>query len=142
MFIVFDLDGTLALNEHRQHHLQKKPKDWDAFFDACDADEPHLPILEVMATMVAAGHRVEIWSGRTEKQREKTIAWFERHGAPTGVELKMRRNGDFRPDEKVKGDWLEASDAPPALVFDDRNSMVAWWRAKGICCAQVALGEF
>lgn len=32
--IVFDLDGTIALNEHRQHFVQHKvgEKNWDGFF--------------------------------------------------------------------------------------------------------------
>lgn len=34
MFIVFDLDGTLADCEHRIHHITKEPKDWRAFFEA------------------------------------------------------------------------------------------------------------
>lgn len=34
---VFDIDGTLADLTHRLHHIQKQPKDWDAFFDACAA---------------------------------------------------------------------------------------------------------
>ena len=36
--IVFDLDGTIALNDHRQHFVErpKGQKDWYAFFEACD----------------------------------------------------------------------------------------------------------
>ena len=45
MFIVFDLDDTLADNSHR-HHLIEYPQwwaedgkpDWDAFFELCDKD--------------------------------------------------------------------------------------------------------
>jgi hypothetical protein len=36
MFVVFDLDGTLASIEHRRHHLDRK--DWKAFFAACVDD--------------------------------------------------------------------------------------------------------
>jgi hypothetical protein len=40
MFVVFDLDGTLALNEHRQHFVDRPvgQKDWRGFFAACDRD--------------------------------------------------------------------------------------------------------
>jgi len=39
MFVIFDLDGTLALNEHRQHFVQREvgKKDWRSFFAACDS---------------------------------------------------------------------------------------------------------
>ena len=43
MFIVFDLDGTLANTDHRAHFVDRtkgKP-DWRAFYAACDADTPH-----------------------------------------------------------------------------------------------------
>jgi hypothetical protein len=30
--IIFDIDGTLADVLKRIHHLKKKPKDWQAFF--------------------------------------------------------------------------------------------------------------
>jgi hydroxymethylpyrimidine pyrophosphatase-like HAD family hydrolase len=29
--VVFDIDGTLADNEHRVHYLHNHPKNWDAF---------------------------------------------------------------------------------------------------------------
>ena len=32
MISIFDIDGVLADATHREHHVTKKPKDWDAFF--------------------------------------------------------------------------------------------------------------
>lgn len=40
MLVVSDLDGTLALTEHRADHLCGPRKDWRAFYAACDKDEP------------------------------------------------------------------------------------------------------
>ena len=42
---IFDLDGTLALTEHRQHILDNKddPQRWRRFYAACDRDEPNAP---------------------------------------------------------------------------------------------------
>ena len=31
---VFDLDNTLASTAHRQHFLERRPRDWDRFFAA------------------------------------------------------------------------------------------------------------
>jgi hypothetical protein len=47
MFVVFDLDGTLALTEHRAHFLKRpsKEKDWRGFYAACDKDQPCHPII-------------------------------------------------------------------------------------------------
>lgn len=141
MFVVFDLDGTLALTEHREHFLKREPKDWRRFYGACDADAPCLPLIIVAQTLWNAGHRVEVWSGRSDEVEGKTSAWRElqdiRH-----IPLKQRPAGDHRPDTVLKAEWLDAEPTPPDLVFEDRSSMVAMYRERGIRCCQVAPGDF
>lgn len=104
--IVFDLDGTLALNDHRKHFvdpeknndffryngndfrsikcgipdLQKKfIPNWNAFFEACDKDLPNRPICEIFLSLAYIPYKREIaiWSGRSEAVREKTLKWIE-----------------------------------------------------------------
>lgn len=144
MFVVFDLDGTLALNEHRQHFVQgrsKGEKDWRGFFAACDKDAPNTPIIRVLLALDAIGERVEIWSGRSAEVNDKTEAWLAAEGLG-GIHRKMRTEGDHTPDHELKASWLAESDRQPDLIFDDRASVVAMWRSHGIVCAQVAPGEF
>ena len=143
MFVVFDLDGTLALNEHRQHFVQRPvgKKDWDAFFEACDEDEPNWPVIETLKCFVRDGKRVEIWSGRKDSVVGKTRRWLYSHGLGE-VYLKMRPEGDTRPDTVLKKEWLDTSHKRPNMVFDDRNSVVKMWRENGIVCCQVAEGDF
>lgn len=142
MFIVFDLDGTLANNDHRTHLVDRtrgKP-DWRAFFAACDQDTPHWHIIAVFHAMVAAGHTVEIWSGRSDEVRDKTERWLTDHGL-SGVWLRMRSEGDYTPDEVLKCSWLDRFGRPD-LVFDDRAKVVSMWRENGIPCCHVAEGNF
>jgi len=144
MFVVFDLDGTLALNEHRQHFVQRtdgKPKDWRAFFAACDLDVPNLPLIGAALAFNSAGDRVEIWSGRSAEVNAKTEEWLRRHNLHI-LPRRMRAEGDHTPDHDLKAQWLHDSNPKPDLVFDDRASVVAMWRANGIVCAQVAPGDF
>lgn len=141
LFVVFDLDGTLALTEHRAHHLEGPTKDWRAFYAACGEDEPCTPVLATLRALVAAGHRVEIWSGRSREVEAETFAWLGMNGGH-GVIVQMREEGDHRPDTAVKLEWLKASDRKPDLIFEDRTSVVAMWREQGIVCAQVAPGNF
>lgn len=143
LFIVFDLDGTLALNEHRNHFLDRpnKEKDWRGFFAACDRDSPCLPLVRLLRDMSTIGHHVEIWSGRSDEVEDKTQAWLAEHGLDH-VLLKMRQASDYRPDTVLKESWLEEASRKPDLIFDDRASVVAMWRKHGIVCAQVAPGEF
>jgi hypothetical protein len=151
MFIVFDLDGTLALNKHREHFVTGPKKDWDAFFDACGGDEPNWPVISVMCALtfcrayagdgrVWEPNTVEIWSGRTDRVRPITEQWLERSGVPMEFLTRMRREGDFTADEVLKEQWLQ--ERRPDLVFDDRDKVVAMWRRHGIPCFQVAEGAF
>ena len=145
MFIISDLDGTLALIHHRRHLIEGTPDrrpDWDAFFRACVDDAPNWPIIRAVAALAQTpGHRVEIWSGRSDLVRAETEAWLSNVGLGH-LPLRMRRNGDYTPDQELKGAWLAEESSPPDLVFDDRDKVVAMWRAHGIVCAQVAPGNF
>lgn len=140
MFVVFDLDGTLALTEHREHYLKREPKDWRGFYAACDGDGLCEPLRAVLWGLVQGGHRVEIWSGRSDEVADKTAAWLEEHDIY--VPIRTRPTGDHRPDTKLKAEWLDAEPSPPDLVFEDRSSMVAMYRERGIRCVQVAPGDF
>lgn len=145
MYVVFDLDGTLALNEHRVHHIRKHPRDYDAFFAACVDDKLCVPVLRALEAHLTAFHRVEIWSGRSDQVLAETIAWLEHHGIHPGLLARMRRAGDHRPDIELKREWLraaQASGSAPDLVYDDRDCVVAMWRAEGVACFQVAPGPF
>ena len=141
MFVVFDLDGTLANTDHRAHLVDRalgKP-DWRAFYAACDQDAAHWHIIHVLTALVEGGHRVEIWSGRSDEVRDKTEAWLSAHGLDA-VPIRMRREHDYTPDDVLKHTWL--ADGRPDLIFDDRSKVVAMWRAEGIPCCQVAPGDF
>lgn len=147
--IIFDLDGTLADIRHRRHFVENGAKDWDAFFDACDKDVPTM-WCSVLASLWASGHDIQIWSGRSDVVRDKTEKWLEDNiykprrtvGRPL---LRMRAEGDYSPDYKLKKSWLNellVSGVKPAAVFDDRTRLVDMWRDHGIPCAQVAPGDF
>ena len=53
MRIVFDLDGTLANDNHR-NHLAKAGR-WDEYFDACDEDLPIPHAIEVLQSLASQG---------------------------------------------------------------------------------------
>ena len=142
MFVVFDLDGTLADDTHRQHHIAGEERDWDAYFAACKDDAPLWPTIGVLQMMVSLNHRVEIWTGRSESCREQTERWLT---YVLGLEIRplMRAEGDHRPDTVVKGEWLMlCGDRRPDLIFDDRSKSVAFWREQGITCYQVAQHDY
>lgn len=116
---VVDIDGVLADVRHRLHHVQRAPKDWEAFFAAARHDQPLAEGLEV-ARRLAEAFEVVYLSGRPERCRRDTEQWFARYGVPDG-ELRLRREGDRRPARLVKVDELRrlARDAEVVVLVDD-----------------------
>ena len=139
--VIFDLDGTLALTEHREHFLKREKKDWRGFYAACDQDRPSHPVIRILNALWITGADIEIWTRRSGEVADKTAAWLAEHGLGM-VPIKMRDEGDHRPDTVIKEEWLMASDVKPTLVFEDRKTVVDMWRSHGIVCCQVAPGDF
>jgi len=143
--VIFDLDGTLALIDHRRHLVECDKPDWPAFFAACDEDQPNVPVIEIFEALKAEGHTMWIWSGRSDEVERDTVSWlmfecieFDR--------LMMRPEGDFTPDDELKKSWLKKyfpiNKDNLLCVFDDRDKVVKMWRDEGITCLQVAPGDF
>lgn len=148
---IFDLDGTLALCDHRKHFLEAEDPDrWRRFYAACDRDEPNVPVLRVMETLRHTGADVWVFSGRSDEVRAQTEAWLCQHTSLCSWELRtalvMRQGRDHRPDDELKKEYLDRMlvDDRQRLVavFDDRDRVVKMWRDNGVTCFQVAPGAF
>lgn len=154
--VIFDLDGTLALCDHRRHHVEGTVKNWDAFFAECDRDTVNEPIARLFRFYRDSPlHRVWILSGRsgTFETEKKTKCWLLENGLVPDYRdhpsllscFQMRKHGDRRPDVEVKLEMIRHHGLTPEnteIVFDDRNCMVNAWRLWGFQCCQVAEGDF
>ena len=150
---IFDIDGTLTDLEHRRHILDETSNDkWSRFYDLCDQDAPIWPVIDVMETLKTVAD-ILLFTGRTEAVRCKTAAWLAHHSSFTYEELQadtgimtMRPDGNFRADHILKEMWLDQMVLEDRMrvhgVFDDRDSVVAMWRRKGLKCFQCAPGDF
>jgi phosphoglycolate phosphatase-like HAD superfamily hydrolase len=140
---LFDIDGTLADVSHRLHHIETRPKDWNAFFEA-SADDKAIAHICDLARHLSTAAPVVFVSGRSDQVRAATEDWLEREVGLRGP-LYMRRGSDRRPDYVVKAELLDrilADGYRPIMAFDDRDQVVKMWRARGVPCAQVAEGNF
>jgi hypothetical protein len=131
MVAAVDIDGVLADVRHRLRHLEKRPKDWDAFFAAAP-DDPVLDEGRRTVTALAAVYDVVYLSGRPEHCREDTLAWLSRHGLPAAPVL-LRPRGDRRPARLVKVEVLDrlARDRQVGLLVDDDPMVLAAARQAG-----------
>jgi phosphoglycolate phosphatase-like HAD superfamily hydrolase len=162
--IICDLDGTIALDHGRAHHLHhpscaKYPnpnnhnvgclctaeeRDWKSYFDACETDEPCHAVIEVINALSQQGHDIWILSGRSMSASIKTLAWLKKYHVEYEY-IQMRSVEDRTADDVLKLDWAEAFNLTPKntlFVLEDRTRVVEAWRAAGFRCFQVAPGNF
>lgn len=111
-YVIVDIDSTIATDARRAHILNGEGRptsaQWDAFFDACDTDEPLYAGIEHVEA-VTCSLSPEVYStfvlmfltGRPERIRGKTDAWLRINFpgyadlAGTGrTELSMRADDD------------------------------------------------
>ncbi len=138
---------------HKQTGEIWKP-DYVAFDQACDNDTLIKSTGDLFHYMQRCDHKVQIWTGRSESVREKTIEWLIDKlridycsRFCTTKDLKMRPIGDFTPGEDLKERWLNerCADLITAqiegrnainhdidFVFDDGEESIDMWRRRGI----------
>jgi len=143
--VIFDIDGTLSIVGDRVKYLQQEPKNWDAFYEACDEDLPNTPIVKLSSVLKCSGryfgYEFILLTGRRESVREKTKRWLADQDIAYDY-LLMRPDGDFRHDTVLKPELIAPLDITEAIIFEDRDSMVKKWREMGYTCLQVAEGNF
>jgi hypothetical protein len=140
--VIFDIDGTLSLVGDRVKCLAGG--NWDEFYKRCGEDLPNHPAIRTYQALHATGMGPEmvLLTGRRESVRPQTEEWLRKNGVFGYKHLLMRPDGDKRHDTIVKPEMLQLIGIRPDLVFEDRNSMVEYWRGAGVPCFQVAKGDF
>ena len=141
--VVVDLDGTLADAAGRQHHLERRPKDWDAFFAAA-GDDPLIDQIARLLELLDPALLVVLLSARPTKVRDTTLVWLERHRVRWDL-LVLRDARDFRPSHEAKLDAVQALrgvgfDLRLALDDDPRNASM--FRTNGIPCVELHSGYY
>ena len=160
--VVVDIDGTIANIEHRLHFIMnvsgrppldivnfKFVKYWDKFYLECVNDKPIGEIIELVE-MISEKYLIVFCTGRRESARENTIRWLNLHTKLNGnYNMLMRKDGDKRPDYKVKPELLDdymvrnyPTIGKVRMILEDRDCMVKEWRKLGYKCLQVAEGNF
>lgn len=132
---IFDIDGTLADNGHRQDWVKTKPKNWTAYNKTMGEDTPIIPVITVLRHLQYGGtpFHIFICSGREEIYRQVTEGWLEEQDIEHDG-LFMRKEQDYRDDCIVKKEMLDTIIKTYEVVgvFDDRYKVVNMWREQGL----------
>jgi hydroxymethylpyrimidine pyrophosphatase-like HAD family hydrolase len=142
--IICDLDGTIALDDHRAHLIQADPENrkWDEYFSLCDGDTPNEAVIDLLRKL--GDHRIYLLSARSANVREKTEHWLDNNRVPYDL-LMLRYEYDRTDDNVLKITWASTLGLTPKntlFVLEDRQRVVDAWRAAGFTCFQVAPGKF
>lgn len=132
--IIVDLDGTLAHMGDR-----RGPYDWHKV-GGDDVDRA----VRTLVNEMGKTHRVIVMSGREDICRGETLRWL-RDNEIQWHHLFMRAAGDRRRDTVVKTELFDRHVRDRfnvAFAVDDRNAVVAGWRAMGIKTLQAQEGAF
>jgi len=137
--VIADLDGTIALIDHRRHWLdaERHPEmtsdeRWRKFFAESVNDQPNWPVIHTLHALQCAGYYIHVFSARSDEVREQTLDWLEVFNAPYH-HLRMRAAGDFTPDEELKRQWIAEYNLSLILcVFDDRPKVIWMWKSLGL----------
>ena len=140
--VLVDIDGTLSIVGDRLKHY---PEDRNLFQSRCDEDEPHPDMCQLVYAL-ARSYNIVFLTGRKEFVREKTVAWIEKEfGTMMPWLLLMCPDEEHRSDGIVKPELAQKAGIKLdeiAFVLEDRDSVVAAWRALGVRVLQVAPGDF
>lgn len=134
---IWDLDGTLANDAARAHHVEVPhgaARDWESYFDAIDQDTPIEASMEILRALHAQGVRVVFLTGRPEYTRPKTERWLAAQGLTGYDELLMRPEGEGRPAGLFKADEIVKLRERYHLVcaFEDRLDVAEHLRRAGV----------
>lgn len=145
--IIVDIDGTVARMNGRgpfDEHLVHT----DELIESVAAMVEHAAMNDI-AIIFMSGRTDGCYDATYEWLRKKMefLAWEFGDICEIQWELHMRRSVEDRgrPDDIVKHEmfWREVAHRYNVLyTIDDRNKVVAMWRAIGLTCAQVAEGAF
>lgn len=147
-YLLVDIDGTITdASKRAKTYLEGDKPNWDAFYAACGEDEPITPVIRIIEAL-AVSYDIVFCTGRRESCEAVTRVWLDRH-APGLAHwpILFRKDGDKRNDTVVKPEMLAAyvhahNNLKPAVIFEDRNSMVEKWRKLGYIVFQPANGDF
>ena len=129
---VFDIDGTLADNSHRLHHITAYKKDWELYNSEIEKDRAISPVIDLLS-ILSFNNTIILLTGRSESTRPATERWLKTHGIEPDC-LLMRGDDDFRKDYEMKSDHIDNIESKFEILaaFDDSKDVIQMLRLRGI----------
>lgn len=154
--IIFDIDGTLANNDHRVPHLYPNchtqeernaytgKKDWAAFYENQIEDPVYEDVARVLHMYQDSGTYIQLLTGRSQKWETVTLAWLKKHHINYD-DIWMRPNNNRIDDHILKVNQIQQWQSIGWNIiglYDDRKRICDAVREHGITVFQMAAGDF
>lgn len=146
--VVVDIDRTLADCKHRTHYVERKPKNYEAFFEEAAFDAPIKSMCNLVNVLIKSGnYEIVFCTGRPESIRSTTIEWLSTHLDidEYDIVLLMRPDKNYLDDSIVKPKLLSKHGINPSnteFILDDKQNVVDTFRRLGFKVLQVANENF
>lgn len=133
---LFDLDGCVSNDRWRRHHQPTgktaPPEAYDSYNIGCAYDEP--ANVQCVIEEMAQQRLITFVTARPEKWRPQTHSWLDKHFSGWHT-LLMRPDGNVARSPQLKEqlilEHLAATKAKVAVAYDDRDDVIAMYRALG-----------
>ncbi len=141
--VIFDVDGVLSDAANRQHFLEGRRRNWEAFFDSC-GDDPLIEEVARLLELLDAGLSVILLTARPSWVAPHTLAWLARFNLRWDL-LVMRDRGDYdsAPDFKRRSlRELREFGFEALLAFEDDRRNVTMFHEEGIPAIYIHSGYY
>ena len=131
--VIFDVDGTLCDVSGVRHYVEGPKKDFTSFHNASLFCPPISHVTAMARAYQRAGLAIIVVTARDARFERVTRDWLYKHRVSYAA-LHMRPWGDQRRDDDIKREILSNIMRlyRPVLAIDDREDIIAVWRAAGI----------
>ena len=146
---IFNLYGTLTNSDHRADFARLR--EWESFYALSALDEPHLEMVRLAQTLIAAEQHpasVLVLTDQPQRYWSVALAWLLKHGI-CADSLLMRPDRDYAKIADMKLARIdeffgtrEAALENVAMIFDTHDFSIEAMRNAGFVCCQVRNPNF
>lgn len=153
-YIIFDIDGTLADDTHRLHHISQgvngekiSSLQWAKYYHAMMYDKLILPVATIYHRLCdnkrERNHKAIFITGRPEPYRRMTEDWLMQYKIMPDY-LFMRPEKDHCSSVDFKRRIMQnyVKQAPVLFIIEDRSCLVKMFRSMGYKTLQCAEGDY
>jgi uncharacterized HAD superfamily protein len=128
--IIFDLDGTLADNRHREYLIEGEDKQWRKYLAKCAKDSPVQKMISMLNEM-SEEYEIIILTCRSDEVEEETVEWLEEHGVNYDRLIMLPKGKWSTSDHEFKRGKLKEL-TNPVMAFDDKQSNCKMFFEEGL----------